>query len=91
MDLLENLKADLTTMIQSEIQTRFKNCDYQIFERRIWLMEQQIHSFTTLFENEISLLRQEREGLAELKGKIKDAQLFLEHELDTLRQEITKQ
>jgi hypothetical protein len=95
MDLLENLKAELTQTIQltiqTEIQKKFKNCEYSIFERRIWLLETQVHNFTELIYAEIQELRTERADLFELKSKIKDAQLFLENEINQLKTRIDQE
>jgi len=87
MSLIENLKAELTQTIQLEIQKRLKNCDLSIYDRRLYLLEQQVHNFTELIEKEQLELRSER---SDLFSKIKESQLFLEAELKRIDQEIKK-
>ena len=87
MNLIETLKAELTQYICQKFDQLNANSEIAILKRSMGDLTHKIDVYATLIEKEQAELKTER---TDLFNKIKESQLFLEHELNRIDQEIKK-
>jgi hypothetical protein len=81
-----SLVDDLKEFIRDELKHQSLNTDHTILERRLYLVEQQLKSYTAFVEIECESLRKEREELIKVYGHVRDFELSM----ITFKEETTK-
>jgi len=87
---LESIKESCKDMIKEEVKKYTHNCELAIFERRIWMVEQQVKKAIDTIETEVTALRDERNQWKELYEFSKSWQIELEERVSFLEKQIRK-